>query len=129
VMSNCGINLSPDKRAVFAEAFRVLKPGGRLAISDVVATTSLPPELAADLAARSACVAGAMAADAIAALLHDTGFEDVRVDVIDESRHFIRDWMPGAGIERFIASASIRAVRPIAATRCCAPACCTVEKV
>ena len=69
VLSNCVINLSPDKAAVFAEAFRVLKPGGRLAISDVVQMKELPPEVAAKLDALTGCIAGAARADDVEAML------------------------------------------------------------
>ena len=63
VISNCVINLVPDKRAVFREIFRVLKPGGRVAISDLVLKKPLPPELAADLTAYVGCIAGAIGVD------------------------------------------------------------------
>jgi arsenite methyltransferase len=127
VLSNCVINLSPDKDAVFKEAFRVLKPGGRLAISDVVATAPVPEHLAAEVTAHAACLAGAVGVDAVAKMLKSAGFEDVEVEVIEASRSFIRDWTPGSGAEKFIASASIRANRPAGAKACCGPSCCTPE--
>jgi SAM-dependent methyltransferase len=95
ILSNCVINLSPDKGAVFQDAFRVLKPGGRLAISDVVTMKTLPESLANDIGALIGCVAGAASVETIRALLRVAGFERIRVDVKEESRAFIRDWMPG----------------------------------
>ena len=77
ILSNCVINLVPDKPQVFREAFRVLKPGGRLAISDVVNTKPLTPELAADRALICGCVAGAAPALEIEAWLQAAGFRDV----------------------------------------------------
>ncbi len=130
ILSNCVINLSPDKAAVFREAFRVLKPGGRLAISDVVATAPIPAELQDDVAAISGCVSGAADVGTVEALLAEAGFSDLRVAVKPESREFIRDWLPGRGVERFVASATIEAVKPggpRAASGCCAPSCCEGE--
>jgi SAM-dependent methyltransferase len=129
ILSNCVINLSPDKGAVFREAFRVLKPGGRLAISDVVATADLPEALAADLSALTSCVSGAAQTEALAGLLRGAGFERIQVRVDEASREFIRDWIPGSGAEDHVASAVIEAVKPRApvATEdpCCGPSCCS----
>ena len=112
ILSNCVINLSPDKAAVFQDAFRVMKPGGRLAISDVVTIKPLPPELATDVEALTGCVSGAVPTETVRNLLHAAGFESIRVDVQEASREFIRDWMPGSGVENYVASATIEAVKP-----------------
>ncbi|HVS66476.1 MAG TPA: arsenite methyltransferase [Thermoanaerobaculia bacterium] len=126
VLSNCVVNLSPDKAAVFREAFRVLVPGGRLAISDVVAIAPLSETLRDDLAALTACVAGAAEVATIERLLAEAGFEQGRVDVAEESPEVIRDWMPGSGVEGFVASATIEARKP-GGSSCCATSCCGSE--
>lgn len=112
VMSNCVINLSPDKLAVFREAFRVLRPGGRIAISDVVSTALMPPELAADVALLTGCMAGAAAGADIEGWLAEVGFAQIRVVVNEESRSFIKKWAPDKGMENYVASAMINAVKP-----------------
>jgi len=109
ILSNCVVNLSPDKRAVFTDAFRVLKPGGRLAIADVLATCPLPDHLQADAAMLCGCVAGAAMTDEVARILREVGFSDVRIDLKPESRAVIAEWFPGSGVEEYLASANISA--------------------
>lgn len=113
IISNCVINLSPEKQKVFKEAFRVLKEGGRLAVSDIVATSPLSEEIRNDLSLISACVGGAEGVESLKKLLEETGFEDVRVEVVEGSENFIRKWLPGKGLEGSIASARIEAVKPL----------------
>lgn len=112
IMSNCVINLSPDKRRVFREAFRILRPGGRLAISDVIATAPLPETVRNDLALYSSCIGGAATIDELETMLHESGFQYIRIQPKDESRKFVREWAPGRNIEDYIASAIIEAVKP-----------------
>ena len=112
IMSNCVINLAPDKRAVFREAFRVLAPGGRLAISDVVAIGELPAGIADDPAAYTGCMAGAAPVAELERMIADAGFANVRVTVQPESRSLVESWSPGSGAERFVASALIEADKP-----------------
>ncbi|MDZ7802697.1 arsenite methyltransferase [Thiohalophilus sp.] len=112
IISNCVINLSPDKAQVFREAYRVLRPGGRLAISDVVATAELPEAVRRDLALYTGCMAGASSIDELERTLREAGFEAVRIAPKDESREFIRDWAPGRGVEAYVASAVIEASKP-----------------
>ena len=78
VISNCVINLSPDKPAAFREAFRVLKPGGRLAVSDIVLSKPLPPEIQGMADAYAACVAGASTEEEYLGAIRDAGFQDVK---------------------------------------------------
>jgi SAM-dependent methyltransferase len=120
IMSNCVINLSPDKPAVFREAFRVLAPGGRLAISDIVAIAPLPASLQQDLAAYTGCIAGAALVSDVEAMLTDAGFDDVRVELKGDSRALVSGWAPGSSAEDYVASALIRAVKPLGSE----PACC-----
>jgi ubiquinone/menaquinone biosynthesis C-methylase UbiE len=112
VLSNCVINLSPDKPSVYREAFRALKPGGRLAVSDVVATAPLPDEMRQDRALLCGCVAGAMIVADLADLLREVGFGEIAIHTKEESRAFIREWAPGRQIEQYIVSADIEAMKP-----------------
>jgi arsenite methyltransferase len=121
ILSNCVINLSPDKGAVFREAFRALKPGGTLAISDVVSLADMPPALAESVAAYTGCVAGAAKVETLRALLLDAGFGEVRIEPRLESREIISRCMPGS--EDYVASATVQAVKP-GGKSCCAPSCC-----
>jgi SAM-dependent methyltransferase len=123
ILSNCVINLSPDKPAVFREALRVLKPGGRLAISDVVALQPIPAPMLEQAIAIAACVAGAAEVTDLERWLREAGFTDVRVTVKPESRDFIAGWVPGSGAEAYVASATVEAVRP-GGKSCCPPGCC-----
>lgn len=112
IMSNCVINLSPDKASVFREAFRVLKPGGRLAISDVVALAPVPAGLVRDDHAIACCIGGASLVEDLRAQLEDAGFNAIDIRVQEGSREFIADWLPGSGAERWVASALIEARKP-----------------
>jgi ubiquinone/menaquinone biosynthesis C-methylase UbiE len=81
VISNCVINLSADKGQVLREAYRVLAPGGRFAVSDIVVQGELPPTLRANMESWAGCVAGALEEDTYRTLLQDAGFEDIEVEV------------------------------------------------
>lgn len=118
ILSNCVINLSPDKPQVYRDAFRVLRPGGRLAISDVVALGKLPAAVKDSLDAYCGCVAGAVTAAEIDATLRTIGFVEIDIRVKPESREFIKDWFPGSGLEDCVRSAEIRA-RKAPSNLCC----------
>ena len=111
IISNCVINLSPDKTRVFREAWRILKPGGRLAISDVVAVIEIPEELRNDKQLLSGCMAGASLIEDLEAIMQSAGFSQIQIAPKDESREFIRDWAPGRRIEHYVVSASIKAIK------------------
>lgn len=112
IISNCVINLSPDKQQVFRDAFRALKPGGRLAISDVVATAVMPDEMKNDPILHAGCMAGASLIEELESMMMEAGFRDIRIQPKDESRTFICDWAPGRGVEDYVLSAYIEAVKP-----------------
>ena len=134
VISNCVINLSPDKDAALREAFRVLEPGGRFAVSDVVVRGSLPSDLRRSMELWVGCVAGALEEDEYVAKLRAAGFTDVAVEPwrvydVEDARAFLAD--RGLDVERLagdvdgrVASAFIRARKPQASS-CCGLDCCT----
>ncbi|OXS57382.1 arsenite S-adenosylmethyltransferase [Cohnella sp. CIP 111063] len=111
ILSNCVINLSPDKQQVFHEAYRVLKSGGRLAVSDIVTTAELPAEIKDDLDSLASCISGASTIEEVKEMLRKSGFVDISVEPKDESREFIKDWVPGANINEYIQSAVIKAIK------------------
>jgi SAM-dependent methyltransferase len=112
VISNCVINLSPEKPRVFREAYRVLKPGGQLAVADIVATAMLPDEVKGDWGAYTGCMAGASRISEVEQMLQEAGFEKIKIAPKDTSRSFIREWLPGKQIEDYLISATIEAVKP-----------------
>lgn len=112
IISNCVINLSPDKQRVFQETFRVLKPGGRLAISDVVAFAEIPNDVLCDLALYSSCISGAMNIDRLAELIESCGFGNVVIKPKNDSKSFMEKWAPDKPITDFVISATIEAVKP-----------------
>jgi len=113
IISNCVINLSPEKDKVFSESFRVLKPGGRLAISDIVSSVEIPEDMKKDLSLYSACVTGASSIDELKILLDNSGFSEIKIEPKDTSREFIKDWAPDKGIENYVISASIEAIKKV----------------
>jgi len=113
IISNCVINLSPNKAQVFSDAFRALKPGGRLAISDIVASTELPEEAKQDMQLHSACISGASTVSELEQMMSAAGFSDIRIQPKDDSKHFIKDWAPGSNMEEYVLSASIEAIKPV----------------
>jgi len=112
IISNCVINLSPNKEQVFKDAFRVLKPGGRLAISDVVSSVELPEEMRNDPALIAGCMGNASLIEDLAAMIRAAGFEKVAINPKDESKAFIRDWAPDHNVTDYVVSATIEAVKP-----------------
>lgn len=112
IISNCVINLSLDKEQVFKDAFRVLKPGGRISTSDVVATAPIPQEIKDDMGLVASCIGGAEYSEDLKVMLEDAGFEQIRMTPKDNSKEIIKSWVPDKNIEDFVASYMIEAVKP-----------------
>jgi SAM-dependent methyltransferase len=112
IISNCVINLSPNKPQVFKDAFRVLKQGGRLAISDVVATVELPEAMRNDAGLIAGCMGNASLIEDLEKMMADAGFEQIKIEPKDESKAFIKDWAPDTNVTDYVVSASIEAVKP-----------------
>ncbi len=134
IISNCVINLSADKDRVLREAFRVLKPGGRFAVSDVVTRGEILPEIRQSVVAWVGCIAGALEENDYRSKLAAAGFEQIEVEPTRIYRaEDAREFLAGQGIdmdaiapqvdEKFL-SAFIRAVKPVQGKNCCGPACC-----
>ena len=133
IISNCVINLSSDKDAVLREAFRVLKPGGRLAVSDVIVRGEVPADIRRSMELWVGCIAGALEENEYAAKLRSAGFADVEVEpwriyTVDDARAFLTESgmdvdTVSPQIENRFASAFVRASKP-AAKNCCGPECC-----
>jgi SAM-dependent methyltransferase len=112
VISNCVVNLSPNKDQVFEEALRVLRPGGRLAMSDVVALAPLSQEERADVALYTGCVAGAASIDDLKAMLADAGFDRIEIEIPAIGRATVGQWFKDNPTAAKVASAQIEAWRP-----------------
>jgi ubiquinone/menaquinone biosynthesis C-methylase UbiE len=134
IISNCVINLSGDKDRVLAEAFRVLKPGGRLAVSDVVVRGEVPAEIRRSMELWVGCIAGALEEKEYQEKLARAGFESIEVEPTRVYKaEEARDFLAAAGLDpetvgpqidgKFI-SAFVRAVKPASKATCCGPACC-----
>lgn len=122
VISNCVINLCPDKQPVYREAFRVLRPGGRIAVSDVVAREELPEPVKRDLALHCGCLAGATLESELRRILGDAGFIDISIRKKQNSDAIIGSWEAKRGFESKVFSAEVTASKPTG--NCCATTCC-----
>ncbi len=114
IISNCVINLCPDKRPVYREAFRVLRPGGRVAVSDVVAREELSDEVKRDLALLSGCLSGATPEAELLEVLRRAGFVDVAIRRKGNSDEVISSWDTGSGLESKVFAAEVTAMKPAA---------------
>jgi len=112
IISNCVINLSPDKQRVFDEAFRVLKIGGRLAVSDVIAIDDVPENLKNDIESYARCISGASSITDLKRMLLTAGFVEINIEIKKNSDEIVSGWAPDYPIARYIASAIIQAKKP-----------------
>lgn len=112
IISNCVVNLSTNKESVFNESFRVLKENGRLAISDMVASKPLPPEMINNKELYCNCISGAITINELKNILAKAGFTDIVIEPQENSRMFIKDWVSGSDAENYVVSAKIKAVKP-----------------
>lgn len=112
IISNCVINLSTNKEQVFKESFRVLKDGGRLAISDMVAYKPLPVEMVNNKDLYCNCISGAIPIAELKHILTQAGFTEITIETQEASRMFIQDWVPGSDAENYVVSAKIKAIKP-----------------
>jgi arsenite methyltransferase len=112
IISNCVINLSPEKQQVFSDAFRVLKPGGRIAISDIVALKPLPKDVKQDLLLVSACIGGAATIEETTLMLQKAGFENIQITPKKIDQALIDEWLPKSRAGEFVTSAYIAAKKP-----------------
>jgi len=112
IISNCVINLSPDKPKVFAEAFRALKPGGRFTIADMIATAPLPAKIKNDLSLYVGCIAGAVFVDELKEMLSKAGFDKITIGFKDDGLKLTNDCVKGTNLEDLVTAAMIEAVKP-----------------
>ena len=109
IISNCVINLSPAKEKVFAEAKRVLKRGGRLAISDILKAEEFPKEIEANLDNYSSCVTGSIEKEKLLSILEKLKFKNIKLERKNHSDQIVEDWISGININNYIYSAYIKA--------------------
>ena len=111
IMSNCVINLSPEKQKVFDDAYRVLKPGGRLAIADNIALAELPEEIKNNMEHYSACISGASLKKDLEDMIKASGFENIRITPVDKSRSLSDEITQGGNVRDYVLSVTIEAVK------------------
>ena len=112
VISNCVINLCSGKDQALAEASRVLKPNGRLAIADIVAVAPLHVDVLEELALYTGCVAGATPLDSLARMLREAGFVSEKITIADHSSSLLEAWAPELNLNRYVAAARITGLKP-----------------